>query len=109
MRYSAAPTVFIREVVMPACITRLSVAFLVVATVVADDTRRVPTIDDLLLVKSAAGAQISPDGKWVAYTVSETDFRQDAYVTQIWLANTATGRTFQLTRGDKSSSNPQWS
>jgi dipeptidyl aminopeptidase/acylaminoacyl peptidase len=94
---------------MPACITRFSVAFLVVATVVADDTRRVPTIDDLLLVKSAGGAQISPDGKWVAYTVSETDFRQDAYVTQIWLANTATGRTFQLTRGDKSSGNPQWS
>ncbi|HYN05952.1 MAG TPA: S9 family peptidase [Vicinamibacterales bacterium] len=75
----------------------------------ADDTKRVPTIDDLLQVKSIGGAQISPDGKWVAYTVNETDFRQDAFVTQLWLANTATGRTFQLTRGDKSSGSPQWS
>ena len=74
-----------------------------------DDTKRVPTIDDLLLVKSVGGAQISPDGKWVAYTVNETDFRQDAFVTQIWLATTATGRTLQLTRGDKPSGNPQWS
>jgi dipeptidyl aminopeptidase/acylaminoacyl peptidase len=71
--------------------------------------RRIPTIDDLLLVKSAGGATISPDGKWVAYTVTETDFKQDAYVTQIWLADAMTGSLFQLTRGEKSSSSPDWS
>jgi dipeptidyl aminopeptidase/acylaminoacyl peptidase len=72
-------------------------------------SRRIPTIDDLLAVKTAGGAQISPDGKWVAFTVNETDFKQDAYVTQLWIAETATGRKFQLTRGDKSSGSPQWS
>ncbi|MGE0133220.1 MAG: prolyl oligopeptidase family serine peptidase [Blastocatellales bacterium] len=71
--------------------------------------RRVPTVDDLINVKSLGGAQISPDGKYVAYTVNETDWKQDASVTHIWLANTATGKTFQLTRGEKSSGNPQWS
>ena len=80
-----------------------------VVSLAADDPKRVPTIDDLLLVKSVGGAQISPDGKWVAYTVNETDFRQDAFVTQIWLANTTTGRTLQLTRGDKPAGSPQWS
>jgi dipeptidyl aminopeptidase/acylaminoacyl peptidase len=45
----------------------------------------------------------------VAYTVTETDFEQDAYVTQIWLAETATGRTIQLTRGAKSCGGPDWS
>jgi dipeptidyl aminopeptidase/acylaminoacyl peptidase len=73
------------------------------------DVPRIPTINDLLMVKSVGGAQISPDGKWVAYTMNETDFKQDAFVTQIWLANTATGANLQLTRGDKSSSAPQWS
>ena len=82
---------------------------LAITAAVAADTRRVPTIDDLLMVKTVGGAQISPDGKWVAYTVSETDFKQDAFVTQVWLANTATGRTLQLTRGDKPSGSPQWS
>ena len=69
-----------------------SLVLALAAGVSADDPKRVPTIDDLLLVKSVGGAQISPDGKWVAYTVNETDFRQDAFVTQIWLANTATGQ-----------------
>jgi dipeptidyl aminopeptidase/acylaminoacyl peptidase len=71
--------------------------------------RRVPSVDDLLNLKSAGGARISPDGKWVAYTVTETNFKTDAYVTQIWLADAATGRALQLTRGEKSASNPRWS
>ena len=61
------------------------------------------------MIKSAGGARISPDGKWVAYTVSETNFKADAFVTQIWVAETATGRTFQLTRGEKSAGNARWS
>jgi dipeptidyl aminopeptidase/acylaminoacyl peptidase len=75
----------------------------------ADRTPRVPTVDDLLMVRSVAEPEISPDGARVAYTVRETDFKQDAFVSQIWLAHTATGETYQLTRSAKSSSNPQWS
>jgi dipeptidyl aminopeptidase/acylaminoacyl peptidase len=71
--------------------------------------RRVPTVDDLLNVKAVFGAQISPDGKWIAYAVNETDWKQDAFVTQLWLVETATGKNFQLTRGEKSSGNAQWS
>src|SRR5256714_6131580 len=70
---------------------------------------RVPTLDDLLTIKSAGGTQISPDGKSVAYTVGYGDFKQDAFITQIWLADSASGKSFQLTRGDKSSTNPRWS
>ena len=70
---------------------------------------RVPTLDDLLTLKSIGGTQMSPDGKWVAYTVSYGDFKQDAFVTQIWLVNSYTGQSLQLTRNDKSSTNPRWS
>ncbi len=75
----------------------------------AQSQKRVPTVDDLLNVRSAGGAQISPQGDRVAYTVTETDFKQDAFVTHIWLADVRTGNTVQLTRGDKSAGNPQWS
>src|ERR1044071_748978 len=75
----------------------------------ADAQGRVPTLDDLLTMKSTGGTQISPDGKWVAYTVSYGDFKQDAFVTQIWLANPDTGKSVQLTRGEKSSTSPRWS
>ena len=70
---------------------------------------RIPTLDDLITLKSIGGAQISPDGKWVAYTVSYGDFKPDAFVTQIWIANADTGKSFQLTRGDKSSTGARWS
>jgi dipeptidyl aminopeptidase/acylaminoacyl peptidase len=75
----------------------------------ANAERRVPTIDDLLSLRSVGGAVISPDGTKVAYTVSEADFTQDASITHIWLADAAGGRSFQLTRGEKSCSGPDWS
>ncbi len=69
----------------------------------------VPTVDDLLNLKRAGGAAISPDGRLVAYGVSETDWEQDAFVRQIWLADTSTGRNWQLTRGKKSAGGATWS
>lgn len=77
--------------------------------VMAQNSRHVPTVDELLTLKTAGAAQISPDGKWVAYTVGYGDFKQDAFVNQIWLADVASGRTFQVTRGDKSSGTVRWS
>src|SRR5688500_13250034 len=77
-----------------------------------DATRHVPTIDELLTLKSVGGVQISPDGRWVAYTVTSGDFKPDAFITQIWLADVSSaagGRDVQRTRGDKSSTNPKWS
>ena len=70
---------------------------------------RIPTLDELVTLKSVGGTQISPDGKWVAYTVSHGDLKQDAFITQIRLASSDTGRSFQLTRGEKSSTAPRWS
>ena len=69
----------------------------------------VPTIDDLLNLKRPGGATISPNGRLVAYSVGETDWEQDAFVRQIWLADVGTGRTWQLTRGKKSSGGATWS
>jgi hypothetical protein len=43
-------------------------ALLVSLSLLASAQRRVPTVDDLINVKSLGGAQISPDGNWVAYT-----------------------------------------
>jgi dipeptidyl aminopeptidase/acylaminoacyl peptidase len=66
-------------------------------------------VEDLLHIAYVGGAQISPDGNWVAYTVTQADFEEDAYVTQIWIADAETGETFQLTRGKTSASRPRWS
>ena len=76
---------------------------------VAQAQRHVPSVDELLTIQSVVGTQISPDGKWIAYTIGYGDFKQDAFITQICLVNAETGKRFQLTRGDKSATGPRWS
>src|SRR5579859_5222453 len=82
---------------------------LVGSRAVASDKGHVPTIDDLLTIKSIGSVKISPDGKWVAYTLSQADFKVDAFINHIWIADPATGRKYQLTRGEKSGGNMAWS
>jgi dipeptidyl aminopeptidase/acylaminoacyl peptidase len=68
-----------------------------------------PTVDDLLRLKTVSGVQISPDGRWIAYGVTEADFDQDAFVTNLWLAPADGGHPFQLTQGKKSATAARWS
>jgi dipeptidyl aminopeptidase/acylaminoacyl peptidase len=70
---------------------------------------RIPTVDDLLSLESAGGSQLSPDGAWVAYTVTTTDWKADAFVGQLWVVNVASGERRQLTRHPKGISGVQWS
>jgi dipeptidyl aminopeptidase/acylaminoacyl peptidase len=74
-----------------------------------ESERRVPTIDDIMAVQLARGAELSPDGRFVAYGVIEADFKQDAFVTRLWLARTDGALPFPLTGGDKSAIGPRWS
>lgn len=62
-----------------------------------------------MTLKSVGAPRLSPDGTRVAYTVTETDLDQDAFVTQIWLVEAGGGEPLQLTRGQKSSTAPAWS
>jgi dipeptidyl aminopeptidase/acylaminoacyl peptidase len=75
----------------------------------AAQTRHVPSIDELLAVKTLGGAQLSPDGRFVAYTVNEADVENDAFVTQVWIAPVDGAAPYQLTRGAKSVAAPRWS
>src|SRR5512132_517589 len=68
-----------------------------------------PTIDQSLDLKSAFGPRISPDGRMVAYQEQETNWTENAFETEIWIAVTATGERYQLTNAKKSSNSPQWS
>jgi dipeptidyl aminopeptidase/acylaminoacyl peptidase len=72
-------------------------------------TKHTPSLTESLSLKGLAGQEISPDGKFIAYRVRETDWKENAYVRQIWLVDTATGESFQLTRGKKSAGAMEWS
>jgi dipeptidyl aminopeptidase/acylaminoacyl peptidase len=68
-----------------------------------------PTLEQSLSMKSVSNAEISPDGRYVAYLVTQADWDENEFVSQLWIAVTATGESYQLTSGKKSSTSPQWS
>ena len=68
-----------------------------------------PTLDQIVALERAGSPAISPDGRLVAYTVRDTDYVGNAFVTQIWLADAMAGSRRALTHGTKSSDAPAWS
>src|SRR6266478_4609253 len=64
--------------------------------------------DDLIHMHRVAEAQVSPDGKWVAYSVATPDLEANRSVRNIWIVATAGGAAAQLTQSGKDSS-PVWS
>ena len=78
-------------------------------TAIAQETaKHAITFDDLIAMHRLAEAELSPDGKWVVYTVATPDMEANRNATNLWMAPTAGGEAMQLTRTGKDSS-PKWS
>ena len=91
---------------------RIARAFVLVflwPLLIGAQTKHVPTLDETVGLKTINTARISPDGKFVAYQMRQANWKDNEFVTQIWLVNVATGASFQLTRGKKSVGQPEWS
>ena len=86
----------------------LALALLLPAAAAAQS--RTPTVDQLISLKRVGSPAISPDGQFVAYTLRETNWEDNNYHTEIWLAEVKTGALRQLTsHAKKSSTSPAWS
>ncbi len=66
------------------------------------------TFADMIQMHRVGEAQVSPDGKWVAYTVSTPDLDANRGASNIWIVPTAGGSSQQLTQSGHDSS-PVWS
>jgi len=66
------------------------------------------TEKDLFNFVWAGDPQVSPDGSRVAFIRVTVNERKDGYNTAIWMVETASGVTRQLTRGTRDA-NPRWS
>ena len=75
----------------------------------AQNTQQAITIDDLLALKKVSDVQISPDGKWVAYTVLENDIKKDKSLKRLYKIAITGGDPIAITGREFSASQPQWS
>lgn len=83
---------------------------LAISTIAApSQDKRFVTLDDLALIKEVGSPQISPDGNWVAYTVTTHDTKEDKKNSDLWMTAWDGSRSIQLTHSKESESAPRWS
>jgi len=69
-----------------------------------ESSKHAITFDDMIKMHRIAEPQISPDGKWVAYTVSTPDMDANRGVSNIWIVPAVGGAAMQLTQSGHDSS-----
>jgi dipeptidyl aminopeptidase/acylaminoacyl peptidase len=87
----------------------LTLALALTLATSASAGERALTPDDLLVLASVRDPQISPDGRWVAYTVSHIDLEKDKSETALWAVPSAGGDPWRMTAPGYSASRPRWS
>jgi len=65
--------------------------------------------DDIYRLPAVSDPQLSPDGKWVAYTVSTIDSIKDRRGSTIWMISLDGSQNFRLTSSPEGESRPRWS
>ena len=67
------------------------------------------TIDDMLAMQRVGEPAVSPDGKWVAFSVRDTDLAANRGRTDVWLAAVDGSTVKRLTADPAGDSSPAWS
>jgi dipeptidyl aminopeptidase/acylaminoacyl peptidase len=75
----------------------------------ASSKRRMLSVDDAFKLGEVGDPQISPDGRWVAYTVTTSDLDEDTARTRIWMLPAEGGDAISVSAEDWDSSSPRWS
>ena len=86
--------------------------FLILAfafSLTAQTARRPLKLDDMSRFRNVSDPQISPDGKFVAYTVSTTNAKEDKSNSHIWMANIDGSNDRQITFSNESENSQRWS
>ena len=71
--------------------------------------RRAPRSSDIYTLKAVGAPRISPDGEWIAYSISSADSTKDARSSDLWMVSRDGLRTLQLTNTPGGESDPRWS
>jgi dipeptidyl aminopeptidase/acylaminoacyl peptidase len=79
------------------------------AALSAQTARHPLTLDDLNRFRDVRDPQCSPDGQWVAYTVTSTDIKEDKHDTDVWMVGIDGKHDLRLTSSPENETAPRWS
>jgi len=67
------------------------------------------TVDDYFRMGQVSEAQVSPEGDWIAFTVTRQDLDEDTSISRVWMVPAAGGEAIAMTGAGLSSWQPRWS
>src|SRR5215469_13819116 len=85
----------------------LFLAFLALAPLVASQAKHPFTFEDMMRLKRVADPQVSPDGKWVIFSVVDVDLAANTKTPHIWIVPTAGGQEKEII-ADQDADRPRW-
>jgi dipeptidyl aminopeptidase/acylaminoacyl peptidase len=90
---------------------RLAFAVLLLSPAVAaqSQSKRPIAVDDIFNIRDVRDPQRSPDGQWVAYTVTTAVKDTDKNNTDVWMVSWDGTRQVQITSSLEGESSPRWS
>lgn len=77
--------------------------------VAADAQGRALRPGDVFRLRDVGDPRISPDGAWIAYTVTTTDSAKDKSDSDVWMVSWDGARTVRLTNSPEGEGSPRWS
>jgi dipeptidyl aminopeptidase/acylaminoacyl peptidase len=91
------------------CMRRLFLSLLVLAfTLPAIAQAKHPfTFDDMMKLKRVGEPEVSPDGKWVIFSVVDVDLEANTKTPHIWIVPTAGGQEKEII-ADQDADRPRW-
>jgi len=95
---------------LPAALLPLcALAVLAQAPASATPAKHGMTLDDMQKIQRVGAPVLSPDGAWIAYTVSHVDVGDDRSINNLWMVSWDGTQHIQLTYGKDGAGSPQWS
>jgi dipeptidyl aminopeptidase/acylaminoacyl peptidase len=87
----------------------LTSLFFAVSLFAQTPAKRLLTADDIYRTQYVHDVQVSPEGKWIAYTVTTVDRKADKRRNAVWMVNWEGTQDLPLTAESSSDSSARWS
>jgi dipeptidyl aminopeptidase/acylaminoacyl peptidase len=95
---------------IPASVLLVALAWLLPATAFAQAAAAQRfTVEDLLKLRRVSDPQLSPDGRSIAYVVTDVSLEKNSRTNHIWVVPVAGGEPVGIAQSEKGEDTPRWS
>ena len=88
---------------------RILIAVIILSSFCLAQGKRPFTFEDMMALERLSDPQVSPDGRWVAFSAVKVDLQANTRTPHLWVVPLAGGESKRLTTGVAGEDRPRWS